>query len=347
VFELPRRCVSLHISRLSLFSPARREYELRFEACSLWRARYDQHLAGLATEAGAELRTGVKVRSLLQAGEDDGGTRGAEREPGPPGRGGPGGGGTELLREGPQSRESTTASPAYGPRPSDLHPAPGIETEDEPITAKVIIGADGPMSRLRRSLGVPAPALHPCVQYTIPGDYGTGVELYFSDLTPGGHGWLVPRSNGANIGLEMKARRTARAVLDQFVWELGIEGRTKIETAGALPVSGPVSSTVKGNVLLCGDAAGQVLAFSGWGIPTAVICGRAAGEIVADHLKGKAKLADYEGRWRREVGDQLKSSVWVRRRMDRLAMTPLTMEIAFAFLRKRGIRRILGGKGFV
>jgi len=166
-------------------------------------------------------------------------------------------------------------------------------------------------------------------------------------MLPGGHVWLVPRSNGANIGLETFPRRPLRGMLDQFVWEMGIVDKPKIETGGMLPVSGPVPRTVRGNVLLCGDAAGQLLAFNGWGIATAMICGRAAGETVVSALAGRAKLSAYERRWRAEIGDQLQSSLWVRKRMDRLAMNGLTMELAFAFLRRWGIKRMLGGKKLV
>ena len=334
LFEIPKHCISLAVSHISIYSPARREYDFGFEAMSLWRAKFDQHLAKLAAQAGAEVRTGVKVRALLLHGEE------------------------EVPLDSPltpdsslSTRDSSPSSP-HSSRNDSIVPvigetAIGVETEEETITAKYIIGADGPLSRIRRSLGIAAPQLHPCVQYTIPGDYGQEVELYFPDMLPGGHIWLVPRSNGANIGLETRARRPLQGTLDQFVWELGISDKPKIETGGVIPVSGPVERTVGGNVLICGDAAGQTLAFSGWGMATAMICGRAAGEAAAAALAGKADLAAYEARWRLEVGGQLASSVWVRRQMDRLAMNGLTMELAFAFLRRWGIKRILGGKKLV
>jgi digeranylgeranylglycerophospholipid reductase len=327
LFEVPKRCISLAISRISIYSPARREYDFGFEAMSLWRAKFDQHLAKLAAQAGAEVRTGVTVRAVLLHGEEDD-SPADEREA------------DSVQRAG--------APAAGGPaRPVLGETAVGVETEEGTITASYIIGADGPLSRIRRSLGVPAPKLNPCVQYTIPGDFGDAVELYFPELLPGGHVWLVPRSNGANIGLETRVRRPLRGALDLFVWNLGITDKPKIETQGMLPVSGPVERTVQGNVLLCGDAAGQVLAFNGWGMATAMICGRAAGETAAQALAGKAPLSAYEARWRSEVGDQLKSSYWIRRQMDRLATSGLTMELAFAFLRRWGIKRLLGGKRIV
>jgi digeranylgeranylglycerophospholipid reductase len=142
-------------------------------------------------------------------------------------------------------------------------------------------------------------------------------------------------------------RRPLRGTLDQFVWNLGISDKPKIETGGVLPVSGPVRRTVSGNVLLCGDAAGQVMAFNGWGMATAMLCGRAAGEAAAQALAGKGRLSNYEGRWRSEIGNELQSSFWIRRQMDRLATSGLTMELAFAFLRRSGIKRLLGGKRLV
>lgn len=217
-----------------------------------------------------------------------------------------------------------------------------VETEEDSITASVLIGADGPMSLVRRALDIESPFLHPCVQYTIPGDHGDSVELHFSGNLPGGHAWLVPKANGANIGLEARSTRSLWRLLDEFVFELGISDRPKIETEGLLQISGPIPTTVSGRTLLTGDAAGQLLAFNGWGIPTALICGRAAGETAARFLRGELDLTDYEKRWKAEVGEQLMGSLWVRRRMERLSFTGLTMELAFAFLRRWGMRRALG-----
>jgi len=219
-----------------------------------------------------------------------------------------------------------------------------VETEEDTLRAGVLIGADGPMSLVRRSLDIESPFLHPCVQYTIPGDHGDSAELHFSGRMPGGHAWLVPKSNGANIGLEARSRTSLWRLLDELVFEMGIFDRPKIETEGLIEVSGPVPTTVSGRALLVGDAAGQLLAFSGWGIPTAIICGRAAGETAASFIKNGSALATYEKRWKAEVGEPLMNSLWVRRRMERLSFSGLTMELAFAFLRRWGIRRALGCK---
>jgi digeranylgeranylglycerophospholipid reductase len=292
LFEIPKKCMSRQLDGLSIYSPSGKEYRLELECSSLWRARLDAHLASEAVRAGAELRTGVKVRAFDFVGDD--------------------------VR---------------------------VETEDDVITARVLIGADGPMSIIRRALDIESPFLHPCVQYTVPGDHGDRVEMHFNARIPGGHAWLVPKSNGANIGLEARCQTSLWRLLDEQLFEMGIFDRPRIETEGMLEVSGPVPTTVFKRTMLVGDAAGQVLAFNGWGIPTAIICGRAAGQTAAGFIKGENALSDYEKRWKAEVGEPLLNSMWVRRRMERLSFSGLTMELAFAFLHRRGIRKAMGGGG--
>jgi digeranylgeranylglycerophospholipid reductase len=280
--------MSLRTSELAVISPAGKRYELDFEGMSLWRAKYDQHLARLAVKSGAELRTGVRVRSVSSK---------------------------------------------------------GVETDMEFIRAKVIIGADGPLSIVRRSMGMPAPGeLYRCFQYTVPGDFGHAVEMYFGRMAPRGYAWVIPKRDGANIGLGLPpghSKRTLRSRLDEFVSQLGIRDTPKLETSGLVPGSGPVAETVRGNILLCGDAAGHVMATNGGGIPLAVVCGRAAGEGAAAFIKGSRPLKEYEKRWKAEVGEVLTNSLHVKKLSEWWMWSDILIELAMMLIGKRGIRRSL------
>ena len=286
LFEIPKRCVSMDIGTMCIVTPAGRRLEFDFSSVSLWRAKYDQHLAKLATEAGAVLRTGMKVRSFDSS---------------------------------------------------------GVDTDEGRIKSKVIIGADGPLSFIRRGLELPDPLLNAFVQYTIPGDYGDVTEIYLGSRTPGGHAWLIPKNKGANVGLGgiRTTRRSLIRALDNFVFDLGIHDRPMLETSGVVPVSGPLETAVIDNVLLAGDAAGLSLPSGGTGIPTAVISGRAAGETVASFIAKKGKLSEYDRRWKRELGPAIARSLRYKRWSARFTWSDFMTELALFFLGGKGIRRAI------
>jgi len=288
LFDIPPGCISKKISTMAVIAPSGKRYEMDFWGMSLHRARYDQHLAKLAVESGAELRTEERVRA---AGRD------------------------------------------------------GVETDGGFIKARVIIGADGPLSTVRRSMGMPAPAeLYPCYQYTIPGKFGDAVEMYFGRVAKGGYAWLIPKDDGANIGLGMPPGRTGRTLksrMDEFVAGMGISQGPRLRTSGLVPASGPVAETVRGNVLLCGDSAGHVMASNGGGIPIAVVCGRAAGEAAAAFIKGNGKLVDYEKRWKAEVGEVLSNSLHVKKLAFWWMWSDALVVLAMMLIGKRGIRKAL------
>ena len=288
LFDIPQSCISLRTAQIAVISPAGKRYELDFEGMSLWRAKYDQHLARLAQKSGAELRTGSRVKGVRSE---------------------------------------------------------AVETDRELIRAKVIIGADGPLSIVRRMMGMPSPgAQYPCLQYTMPGKFGNSVDMYFGSVAPGGYAWLIPKSDGANLGLGMppgRSKRTIRSLLDGFISRLGVPDGPKLQTSGLVPASGPVAETVRGNVLLCGDAAGQVMATNGGGIPIAVVCGRAAGESAAAFIKSGRPLKEYEKRWKSEVGEMLTNTVHVKKLADWWMWSDTLIGLAMMLIGKRGIRRSL------
>lgn len=100
----------------------------------------------------------------------------------------------------------------------------------------------------------------------------------------------------------------------RFVQGLGV--KYDEVTMGFVPISGPVRSTVNGNVLLVGDAAGFTMATNGGGIPTAMIGGRIAGKAVKQHLLYGTPLSDYERECRSVLYKPLKHATRTRRMGD-------------------------------
>src|SRR4029079_9783564 len=110
--------------------------------------------------------------------------------------------------------------------------------------------------------------------------------------------------------------------LDEMLARGIVRGRSNPDNFKAyrLPLGGPLTRTVADGVLVCGDAGGFVNAYPGEGIYYAMVTGRHAGEAAAEALArgdtGAAALADYERRWRAEIGDELADAVRVQRRLS-------------------------------
>jgi geranylgeranyl reductase family protein len=207
------------------------------------------------------------------------------------------------------------------------------------LRARLLIGADGVNSIVARAVGLategadetmaidtmeetPLAELSMAepdtmfVAYGYRGWPGYGYVFPKSDCVDFGVGFLVPffkRSLGGPP-YEHHAR-----FLDEMVARGIVRGRSNPDNFKAyrLPLGGPLARTWTERVLLVGDAGGFVNAYTGEGIYYAMVTGRHAGEVAADVVTGHAttRLADYETRWRAEIGDELADSVRVQRRL--------------------------------
>ncbi|HID27612.1 MAG TPA: NAD(P)/FAD-dependent oxidoreductase [Methanosarcinales archaeon] len=176
---------------------------------------------------------------------------------------------------------------------------------------KIIVGADGPFSRIAKWSGLSTPSnLSPCILCLVKGDFSSEIKMYFGGVAPGGYAWIIPKSDGANIGLGVQKnlnKVSLKKLLSKFL-EGYVHDYEEIlfMSGGYVPVSGTIPKTVKDNILIVGDAAGHVMATNGGGIPIAMICGRICGKIIGEHINNKVPLEQYETEWRRCVGKPLK-----------------------------------------
>jgi digeranylgeranylglycerophospholipid reductase len=175
------------------------------------------------------------------------------------------------------------------------------------IKAEIIIGADGPHSKVGKWIESfnknLIPALQAKVSLVDPMDY---TEVFFDKEYFAGYSWLFPRGDIANVGLGMKNNAgngvTLREGLIKFLSRLKNENKIKGDildyTAGWIPAERP-RSIVRDNILLVGDAAGHTHPISGAGISRAVICGFMAGKWAARALERRdiSLLKEYEREW--------------------------------------------------
>lgn len=181
------------------------------------------------------------------------------------------------------------------------------------IKARIIIGADGPHTRVGRLINSPNRDLVPAIQ--VVADLARRmdlIEVYFNKELYGGYGWLFPKGCKANIGIAMRKRDgipfPIKECLQIFISRLRqggkIQGEVSGWTAGWIPVGQP-RTLVHKNIMLAGDAAGQTHPISGAGVAQAVICGGMAGKWASRALEADdtSVLSGYDMEWRDLYGD--------------------------------------------
>jgi len=182
------------------------------------------------------------------------------------------------------------------------------------VTARLVIGADGPHSGVAQAAGLPPQKTVHTRQHTLPlRDPYADTDIYLSDDFPGGYGWFFPKGEVANVGIGIDRRfggdlgGPLQGLVDELVARGLVADRVLARTGGSIPVGGLRPMVHHGPILLVGDAAGLTHPITGAGIPAALISGERAGEAAAEYLADgdEEALADFE----EDVRDQFETSV--------------------------------------
>jgi digeranylgeranylglycerophospholipid reductase len=231
------------------------------------------------------------------------------------------------------------------------------------IKAKTIIGADGPNSLVAKSKGFvfkpESKETSIAIEYQVRNvDIdSSALEMYFGkDLVPGGYAWIFPEGKDrANVGVGIRSGMaekgiSAKEYLNRFIQTHPLAGQ-KLKNgvimnviAGIIPVSGAPERTATENTLIVGDAAGQIFATNGGGIPPAMIAAKVAGETAAEFAAGKCKLEEYDRRWRAQFGEALETSVQARQLMDGILKSDTLMNAAFKLISPEQMKIMQCGK---
>ena len=205
----------------------------------------------------------------------------------------------------------------------------------------VVIDAEGPGARLLQAAG------HSTGQRGIINGFNVElegvdldrgiVELWFGKrLAQGFFAWVIPTGDGsARCGLAL--RSGGLEALKGFVERrFGVGPPLKIK-AGRVCTGGPVRRTVYGKLLLVGDAAGQVKPTTGGGVVLGGLCAGMAGDVASEYISGEIRdLAQYEKRWRKEYGFELRAMLALRRLLTKLSDERLNR--AFEAFREEGLQ---------
>lgn len=205
-----------------------------------------------------------------------------------------------------------------------LATSPISETE---IKAKVCVLAAGAYYGLHKRLGLSVPRdFLDCSQTEVEmKEPLKGIEIHLGrEIAPGSFAWVVPvNSSRARIGLS--TRRNSAFYLATLLSKKEIRGRIKdkkpILRRRIVPVD-TIDKTYLDRLLVIGDSAGHVKPVTGGGIFYGLLCAQLASEtIMAAFKKGnfnQGNFRNYEARWRKIIGLELKVGRFVRRFMNTL-----------------------------
>lgn len=219
----------------------------------------------------------------------------------------------------------------------------------------IVVGADGAVSTVASTFRFPEIKeyiLTYKAEYANPSieDHNM-VGLFFSnEIAYRFFGWSCPYSKSKieiGIGISDRAKINSVSAFSRFMKSemLGdvLKSAKKLNGhASIIPLTSR-SSTVKGNVMLVGDAAGQVKATTGGGVIFGCSSAKILANVIHDNIKNGTELAVYEREWRKRYSLDLKMHKFLHNYYSNLKVT--NFETFFKFLKMFGAEKFFSEYG--
>ncbi len=253
------------------------------------RAGLDQHLADLAADAGAEVRTGTTVTELLRDGDAVTGV---------------------CIRNLNGSKEELRCGVVVG--------ADGFESQ---------VGRWAGLPTHRKPADMCGALQYTMVDLDIDPQYcefylakgSKGAYIWSFPKT----------ASESNVGIgcmlsRVKQPGKIKDLLDSFIADHPdfADGRIIDTIAGGVSLSEPLEKTAAAGVMLVGDAARQIDSITGGGVANACLSGREAGRVAAAATVAsdfsEEFLQAYERSWREEMEDRLYHSYLAKTKLTEI-----------------------------
>lgn len=197
------------------------------------------------------------------------------------------------------------------------------------VKSKIIIAADGPESRVGRWAGLNSSTKYKDMESgaqfemcNVKMERTDVIEFYFGSVAPGGYAWIFPKGEDiANVGLAVLAPKTDKTAYEHLLEFVKTCPATQDAQAvefniGGDPVAGMIKELSGDNILVVGDAAGQVNPLTGGGIISGMTGGMFAGKVASDAIKAKdysaKKLSEYNKACEDELGESMNQYLKVK-----------------------------------
>ncbi|AZH26888.1 geranylgeranyl reductase family protein [Haloplanus aerogenes] len=251
---------------------------------------------------------------------------------------------------GTDVREGHTVT-AVDERADGVRVTASADGETHTFEGRLVAGCDGPVSRVRREIGLPEPAetLHGVLAFDEEPDHGDFVDVHLT--VPRFFAWRIPRGDaGVEYGLAAPPGTDVTERFERLTDAYGAE--TTHRCSGAIPI-GPPERVTSDRAFLVGDAAAQTKPFTGGGI----LYGMTAADHAVDTIDptDPSTLDAYERAWRSDLRREIRLGHLIRRAyslpepIQRLGLWALDGEIGVhmdrptSFFSVEHLRALVGG----
>ena len=218
-----------------------------------------------------------------------------------------------------------------------------IETSKRKVIAKMLIGCDGPLTSVGKHLKVKNKVLY-AAQIRIKGNFHENeAVMYFHPLWKQLFGWIVPEGNTVyRIGIA--SSKNVKRCFHIYLKKLDIDINNKIDQQGGIIPYGTMNKSAFENILLLGDAAGQVKATTGGGIIMLLTAAKYASNCVNLCFKNgnfskRFIKKIYENPCLRAIGRELKLHFTIRLILENLSVKDF--ETFFKLIKENKIEHLI------
>ncbi|MFH1056982.1 MAG: NAD(P)/FAD-dependent oxidoreductase [Candidatus Micrarchaeota archaeon] len=222
-----------------------------------------------------------------------------------------------------------------------------VEANSNSFSAEVVAGCDGLTSFVARAGGFPAFKRFVSAweaEFSFTQNPRDKVHVFLDQsIAPGFFAWAVPVNESlARVGLATVKPPLLNSGRRKLLEKLSLDDgkKTGREFNYSIPLF-PRDITQKENLLLVGDAAGQVKSTTGGGIVFGGLCGRKAAEGVENYFANG--ILDYEKRWRGEFEKTFKTHWLLHSKL--FSLPNYALDCAFGFAKLSGAPFLLEAIG--
>ena len=285
--QVPYEALENEIKGAVFILPSGNEFRLRSNSPVTYvvnRERFDKYMADLASNAGARYLFKSRVRSLV----------------------------------------------------FDSNYVKGVTLKDGKLDSNIVIDAEGCSSSILKQtglIGLKSSTIVRGIQTEVDSFEKVDedmVEIYLGrNVAPNFFAWIIPRKDGtAKVGLATSSG-DPNQYLQNFIKKHPIASKKlknskKLSlSAHPIPLAGPISKTYSNGFLAVGDAASQVKSTTGGGVIFGLTCAEVAGKVAVEAVESnnfsEQFLSNYEHKWKRLLGFDLRVMHLMRRILNSLS----------------------------